>query len=90
MNKEIWIIDKEEIDNMWFDKPTQVAFIEEVESDFVDENVVVGGIAYEGFIICGECGALIDLSDVEAIYIFKDWISVNEEILGDIDMEDVE
>ena len=87
MNKEIWIIDREEIDNMWFDEPKQVAFIEEVESDIVTENVVIGGIAYEDFIICGECGGRVDLSDVEAIYIFNDWISINEEILGETDME---
>ena len=64
----------------YFDRPTQVKFIE--SSDIVDEPRWIGGIAFCHEIICGECGHIVDLNDVEEIEILP-WISISEEIMGD-------
>ena len=64
----------------YFDRPTQVKFIE--SSDIVDEPHWIGGIAFCHEIICGECGHIVDLDDVEEIEILP-WISISEEIMGD-------
>ena len=84
MLKEQWIKDCEKIQNFEFDKPTQVAFVDEWTDDGEpDMEYIIGGIAYGTEIICGECGSIVDLEDVAALYIFGDWITISEEILGD-------
>lgn len=84
MLKEQWIKDCEKIQNFEFDKPTQVAFVDEWTDDGEPNmEYVIGGIAYGTEIICGECGSVVDLEDVAALYIFGDWITISEEILGD-------
>ena len=84
MLQEQWIKDCEKIQNFEFDKPTQVAFVDEWTDDGEpDMEYVIGGIAYGTEIICGECGSIVDLEDVAALYIFGDWITISEEILGD-------
>ena len=81
---ESWITDAEEIQNMYFEEPTQLMFIDEYnEFDKLDTEYAVGGIAYKNEIICGECGAIVDLEDVFAVYVFGDWVSLNEAISGD-------
>ena len=73
MLKEQWIKDCEKIQNFEFDKPTQVAFVDERTDDGEpDMEYVIGGIAYGTEIICGECGSIVDLEDVAALYIFDD------------------
>jgi hypothetical protein len=84
MIKEQWIKDCEQIQNMNFENPTQVAFVDQWnDNDEPDMENVIGGIAYGTEIICGECGSIVDLEDVCALYIFGDWITISEEILGD-------
>ena len=64
----------------YFDKPMMVKFIEKEEA--CDEPHWTGGIAYYHEIICGECGCVVDLDDVEEI-IPLSWISISEEIMGE-------
>lgn len=84
MLKEQWIKDCEKIQGYHFEAPTQVAFVDEWnDNDEPDMDMVIGGIAYGNEIICGECGSIVDLEDVAALYIFNDWVTISEEILGD-------
>ena len=84
MIKEQWIKDCETIQDMYFETPTQVAFVDEwTEDGEPDMEYVIGGVAFGSVIICGECGSVIDLEDAAALYIFGDWITISEEILGD-------
>ena len=84
MLKEQWIKDCEKIQNLDFEAPTQVAFVDQWDDNGEpDMENVIGGIAYDTYIICGECGAIVDLEDVAALFIFNDWITISEEILGD-------
>ena len=84
MIKEQWIKDCEKIQDMYFETPTQIAFVDEwTEDGEPDMEYVIGGIAFGSVIICGECGSVIDLEDAAALYIFGDWITISEEILGD-------
>ena len=84
MLKEQWIKDCEKIQNFQFETPTQVAFVDEWNHNGEpDMDKVIGGIAYGTEIICGECGSIVDLEDVAALYIFGDWMTISEEILGD-------
>ena len=89
--REQWIKDCEQIQNLDFDRPTQVAFVDEwTDDDVPNMDVVVGGIAYGTTIICGECGSIIDLEDVCALYIFDEWISISEDIISGEDLSDKE
>lgn len=84
MIKEQWIKDCEKIQNFEFDKPTQVAFVDEWTDDGEpDMECVIGGIAYGTEIVCGECGSVVDLDDLAALYIFGEWITISEDILGE-------
>ena len=82
--KEQWIKDCETIQELYFETPTQVAFVDEWTDDGEPNmEYVIGGIAYGTEIICGECGSIVDLEDVAALYIFGEWITISEDILGD-------
>lgn len=71
MIKEQWIKDCEQIQNMYFETPTQVAFVDEWTDDGEpDMEYVIGGIAFGSIIICGECGSVIDLEDARR-YMFS-------------------
>lgn len=84
MLKEQWIKDCEKIQDYHFEEPAQVAFVDEWnDNDEPDMDKVIGGIAYGSEIICGECGSIVDLEDVAALYIFGYWVTISEEILGD-------
>lgn len=63
----------------FYEKPTQVRFLE--NEHITDEPHWIGGIAFEDKVICGECGAVIELNDIEAI-VELHWISISDEILG--------
>ena len=67
----------------WFDEPTQVKFLEN-EDIRGDRDTSLGGIAFHDFVICGECGATVELDDIESIEELP-WISISEEILGEVD-----
>jgi hypothetical protein len=91
MLKRQWIKDCEKIQDYYFEAPTQVAFVDEWnDNDEPDMEAVIGGIAYGNEIICGECGSIVDLEDVAALYIFSDWVTISEEILGEEVFENVE
>ena len=60
----------------YFDKPTMVKF-----KDW--EGNILGGIAYCGEIICGECGGIFDLEEDDEIEIVEilSWIDISDSIL---------
>ena len=74
----------------FFEKPTQVAFLETNE----DELRYVAGLAHGCFIICLECGDVIAIDDLIADVAEKNtnlkpivelsWISLNEACIGDM------
>jgi hypothetical protein len=64
----------------YYDYPTQIIFKERL--DVTDEPRWIGGIAYRDEVICGECGGIILLEDIEEI-IDLPWTSISEEIGGD-------
>ena len=64
----------------YFDTPTQVKFLE--SADVVDEPRWLGGIAYHNEIICGECGSIVEIDDVDEIVVLP-WVSISEEIQGE-------
>lgn len=59
-----------------FEKPTQVQF-KDIEGN------LCGGIAYEDFIICGCCGGIVELEEVEDITEYSYWVDISTEILGE-------
>ena len=65
---------------MYYDYPTQVIFKD--SPDVMDEPRWIGGIAYHDEVICGECGSILSLEDIEEI-IDLPWVSISEEIGGD-------
>ena len=74
---------------LYYDKPTQVEFFD------VDGEIPcwIGGIAFHDVIICGCCGATIEISELydraEETRLGKDpikalkWIDINYEIKGE-------
>jgi len=66
---------------MYFYK--QVKFVDRETGD-----TYLGGIAaYDGdkllFVICGECGGVLEPEDVEILKEYDDWMDLTEAILGD-------
>lgn len=59
---------------MRYDKPTQVLFADE-------EGTTFGGIAYNNIIICGCCGGIFEVDEVEILENY-DWIDISHEIIG--------
>ena len=47
----------------WYERPTQVGFCD-VDMSEKDNIRYMGGIAYQDKIICGCCGALIDIEEI--------------------------
>ena len=76
------------IKTRYFEEPTQVAFYNPVDERWL------GGIAYQDFIICGECGHVVPVSEILEIKEVPDdhktplvplkWYTISEEILGDL------
>lgn len=74
---------------LYYDKPTQVEFFD------VDDEIPcwIGGIAFHDVIICGCCGATIEISELydraEETRLGKDpikalnWVDINNEIKGE-------
>ena len=73
-----------------FDKPTQVIFWD------YDEEKWIAGIAYGSIIICGCCGSVFEIEDVntcapdEIVNPIKtlSWVNISGEIAGDEMPED--
>ena len=64
----------------FYEVPTQVKFIE--SADVVDEPYWNSGIAYQDYVICGECGGIVDLEDIAEI-IELPWVDITDGIIGD-------
>ena len=64
----------------YFDKPTMIKFKEILEDG---EEYIIGGIAYCGEIICGECGGIIEIDDedIEIVEILS-WVDISDSILN--------
>lgn len=77
----------------YFDKPTQVWFFNAYDAATKDDGTEwICGIAFEDYIICGECGAKIDIEDLleeaadftmEYIMYEMEWVNIHDEIAGD-------
>ena len=63
----------------FYDAPTQVKFIE--TTDAVDYPRWIGGIAYQDYVICGECGGIIELEDIADI-VELPWVDITVDIVG--------
>ena len=66
----------------YYEVPTQVVF-----SDSEDDGVkeLIGGIAYKESIICGECGGLIDLEEIEKGNLKElPWVNVDPFVDGEL------
>lgn len=69
----------------FYDAPTQVKFIE--TTDATDDPRWIGGIAYQDYVICGECGGIIELEDISDI-IELPWVDITDGIGGDDGLDD--
>ena len=70
-----------------FEIPTQVAFkCEDTENEWT------GGIGYGEEIICGCCGSTFPIDEIYEdngdIYVFKNWVSIEGEIIGGINVDE--
>lgn len=72
-----------------FDYPTQVKFWDE------DGARWIGGIGFKDIIICGCCGATIEIEEIydstpswidNPIKIYKNWLNISSEIKGTADI----
>lgn len=80
----------------YYDRPTQVMFIEEEDllKNSPDHCTYYEGIAYQNYIICKCCGAVLDLNEMAYIYDFNGWydygcenfyeLTMNEEIMSGV------
>ena len=69
----------------FYDVPTQVKFIE--NPDIVSDHRWIGGIAYQDYVICGECGGIIELEDIVDI-VELSWVDIADGIIGDGGLND--
>ena len=62
-----------------FNTPKQVRFTDCAEL----KEEEFSGIAYNDFIICGCCGAVIPLQECKILEIYDYWVDLSHEIIGD-------
>lgn len=55
----------------------QVGFIPE------DEELHYGIMVNNEFIICGCCGGVFEINEVELVEVFETWVDISDEICGD-------
>lgn len=57
------------------------------------EGTVFGGvyleIGEEKYVICGCCGGVMEMDDIEELYVFQEWNNISEEIVGDVEITDL-
>ena len=66
------------MDRKFYEEPTQVVFIENMEDDGPRK---IGGIAYQDYIICGECGGVVKIEETEIVKELP-WYTISEDIGG--------
>ena len=62
----------------YYEEPTQVVFIENMEDEGPRK---IGGIAYQDYIICGECGGVVKIEETEIVKELP-WYTISEDIGG--------
>lgn len=66
----------------YYDSPTQVVFSDQENED--ESPILLGGIAFHEYVICGECGSVIELDEFKEGQVRElPWCSIDEEIRGD-------
>ena len=70
----------------FFEKPTQVMFKQDEETMLENGAEWFAGIAYHDKIICGCCGGIIEMDEVEAIQPLS-WVNIEDAIAGDWTLE---
>lgn len=64
----------------YFRKPKQIRFC--LINDNDNEEIELGGIAYEDFIICGCCGGAIPIDCTKILEVYDNWVSLSNKIMG--------
>ena len=59
-----------------FERPTQVVFIDP------NDGQTMAGIAYGDEIICGCCGGIFEVAEVEHIFQYDNWVELTDTIIG--------
>ena len=82
--------------NIYFDFPVQVLFFD--GNDEENNSHYCAGIGYKDEIICGCCGAILSIEEIEqdakeegvtSIYVFSEWVDITADIKGDTDLEEI-
>lgn len=62
----------------YFINPKQIRFY------LINDNkkIELGGIAYQDFIICGCCGAIIPIDCTKILEVYDNWVSLSNKIIG--------
>lgn len=49
------------------------------------EGVVLGGILVEneGIVICGCCGGIFEIEEIEIVEVYDYWVDLSDDIIGD-------
>lgn len=81
--KHIKYVGVENIKDLTFDTPVQVAF----HSENDDSDVVNGGIAHGDYIICGCCGGVVPMDEVDYLVVYDNWVDFSSEIMEDYDCD---
>lgn len=71
----------------FFPCPTQVIAVHELRKN---SKEYLAGIAYNEEFICGGCGSIIPLVELEDIYSYRNWVPISKEIYGDYIPEEFE
>ena len=66
----------------YFEIPTQVKFWQDTETMHENNADYFAGITYHDEIICGCCGGIIEINEVEKIETLP-WIDITEAIIGE-------
>lgn len=71
----------------YFETPTQVLFKQDKETMLENGAEWFAGIAYHDEIICGCCGGIVEIEEVEQIQTLP-WIDITEAIAGDLPLDE--
>ena len=71
----------------YFETPTQVLFKQDEETMRENGAEWFAGIAYQDEIICGCCGGIVEIEEVEQIQPLS-WVNISEAIAGDLPLDE--